>query len=282
MIWWDTSAGANTACVLAAATACLYAIAAARPSPRGRRWPPPRTVCFVAGCATLVAAFGSPLAAYESKPAVHVVQHMLLMMGAPPLLALGAPITLLLRSISPPARRALVGELRDTPLRLLSSRHAAPLLALDYYLSMYLYQLTPVRTFSEQHSLAHAGVHAYFLICGAAFWWPVAASDPTRLRLSGSTRLAMVAAGIPAFAALGLIELARGDPATGWGYAAAGVALTAAGLVLLAWQARQSAAVSDSTTQAPRHVHQVLDDLPRQAANSDRSTPPNTGHPSTM
>ncbi|MHB8694491.1 MAG: cytochrome c oxidase assembly protein [Solirubrobacteraceae bacterium] len=234
MTWWDTSAGANGACLLVAASACAYATAAGRPSPRGNRWPRHRTVCFLAGCVTLLAVFGSPLAVYEDRPAVHVVQHMLLMMGAPALLALGAPITLLLRSLPPRARRAVVGELRDSSLRLLSGRYAPALPAIDYYLSMYVYQLTPVRTFTEQHTLAHFGIHAYFLICGAAFWWPVAASDPTRLRLDPTTRRLMVATGIPAFAVLGWIELAKGDAATGWAYVATGTALTATGLGLLA------------------------------------------------
>jgi putative membrane protein len=233
--WWDTSAGADAACVLVAASAYLYVIAASRRSRRGKRWPHVRTACFLAGCATLLAVFCSPLQVYEDRPAVHVIQHMLLMMGAPPLLALGAPITLLLRSIQPRARRVVVGELRDSSLRLLSGRYAPALLALDYYLSMYVYQLTPVRTFTEQHSLAHFGIHAYFLICGAAFWWPVAASDPTRLRLDATTRRLMVAAGLPAFAVLGWIELAKGDAATGWAYVVAGAALSAAGLGLLAW-----------------------------------------------
>jgi cytochrome c oxidase assembly factor CtaG len=234
LTWWDTSAGANGTLVLTAASAGVYILAARRDSPRGKPWPQVKTACFLAGCLTLIAVFCSPLAVYEDRPAVHVVQHMLLMMGAPPLLAFGAPITLLFRSISPRARRIVVGELRDSSLRLLSGRYAAALLAVDYFLSMYVYQLTPVRTFSEQHSLPHLAVHAYFLICGAAFWWPVAASDPTRLRLSARTKRLMVAAGVPAFALLGLIELAKGDTTTGWAYVAAGTALSAAGLALVA------------------------------------------------
>jgi hypothetical protein len=76
-------------------------------------------------------------------------------------------------------------------------------------------------------------VHAYFLICGLSFWLPVAAVDPTRLRLTRRARELLVAAGIPAFALLGGIELAMSHAATGWAYIATGVALTAAGLIVL-------------------------------------------------
>jgi cytochrome c oxidase assembly factor CtaG len=107
------------------------------------------------------------------------------------------------------------------------------MLAVDYYLSMFIYQLTPIRTYSEQHSLAHAAVHGYFLICGLSFWLPVAGVDPSRLRIPPGTRALMVAAGIPTFALLGAIELAKGEAATGWAYIATGVALSAGGLVLV-------------------------------------------------
>lgn len=233
MTWWDTSADAISTCVSILLVGYLYLLAAHRRSPRGRAWPATRTLWFLAGIVILLAVFGSPLAIYEDKPAVHVTQHMLLMMAAPPLLALGAPMTLLLRSLGPAGRRAVVGELRDSTLRHLSGRYAPYLLAADYYLSMFIYQLTPIRTYSEQHSLAHAAVHGYFLICGLSFWLPVAAVDPTRLRLAPGTRVLMVAAGIPMFAVLGAIELAKGDAATGWAYIATGVALSAGGLVLV-------------------------------------------------
>jgi cytochrome c oxidase assembly factor CtaG len=146
MTWWNTSADAISTCVSILLVGYLYLIAARQPSARGRPWPVARTLAFETGIAVLIIVFGSPLAVYEDKPAVHVTQHMLLMMLAPPLLALGAPMTLLLRSLGPTGRRAVVGELRDTPLRHLSGRYAPYMIAADYYLTMYLYQLTPIRT----------------------------------------------------------------------------------------------------------------------------------------
>jgi putative membrane protein len=231
---WDSSSGTVVACVVLLVLALVYVRAAALRSPRGRRWPKRRTAAFVSGIVLLAYVFGSGLEVYEDDRAVHVVQHMLVMMAVPPLLALGAPLTLLLRTLSAGGRRVVARELRDDPaLRLLSRRWAGVALTLDYYLTMYLYQLTPVRTFAEQHSLAHAGVHGYMLVCGLSLWWPLAGVDPVRLRPTYRVKQLIVALGMPAFAPLGGIELAKGDAATGWAYIVSGVILTAAGLGLL-------------------------------------------------
>lgn len=50
-----------------------------------------RTVLFLVGLALVYVAVGSGLVAYSARPSVVVVQHVLLMMGAPPLLVLGRP-----------------------------------------------------------------------------------------------------------------------------------------------------------------------------------------------
>ena len=55
----------------------------------GRRW---RTACFVAGLATIVAALDSSIDGLaEQLLWVHMVQHILLLVVAPPLLALARP-----------------------------------------------------------------------------------------------------------------------------------------------------------------------------------------------
>jgi cytochrome c oxidase assembly factor CtaG len=187
---------------------------------------------------------------YEDDPAVHVTQHMLVMMAVAPLLALGAPLTLLLRSLPLRGRRLVIRELRGSSLRVFSGRFAAVILAVDYYLTMYVYELTPLRSFAERHGLVHAAVHMYFLLCGILFWLPVVAVDPVRFRPSRRVSATMVAVGLPAFGGLGAIELGRGHAATGWAYLVSGPALTVLGLALLAagerlrldnWMGRTSA-----------------------------------------
>lgn len=96
------------------------------------------------------------------------------------------------------------------------------MLTLDYFLTMYVYQLTPLRSWSEQSADLHFIVHQYFLLCGLFFWCPVAAADPVRLRLTASAKRVMVWLGLPAFGLLGAIELAVGSTATGVAYLVSG------------------------------------------------------------
>ena len=67
---------------------------------RGDRWPAGRTAAFLGGMACFVVATQSGLAAYDTALlSVHMVQHMVLAMVVPVFLALGAPVTLALRTL---------------------------------------------------------------------------------------------------------------------------------------------------------------------------------------
>jgi len=71
---------------------------------RGDRWPVGRTVAFVVGgCGSFYFATQSGLAAYDTTLlSAHMVQHMILSMVVPLFLALGAPVTLALRTLPGP------------------------------------------------------------------------------------------------------------------------------------------------------------------------------------
>jgi putative membrane protein len=249
---WKGDAGTVVLYAALLAMAAAYGVAARRRSPRGRRWPVPRAVSFLAGLALLAVIYGSGLQVYEDQPAVHVVQHMLTMMAVPPLLVLGAPITLLLRTLAPRRRPAVTHLLDDPAFAMLSAPRAPLMLSLDYYLTMFVYQLTPLHTWSEQSTDLHFIVHQYFLLCGLFFWWPVIAVDPVRLRLSAAAKRTMVGLGLPAFALLGGLELATGATATGVAYLACGAALTLVGGAVVAARARGGWGVVPSSAVRPR------------------------------
>src|SRR5512144_1762221 len=91
--------------VIAGLTAALWwyvrALGRLRRSYAG--WPRWRTRCFAAGIGVLTLALMSPVDAYaDLLLSVHMVQHLLLTLLAPPLLLLGAPLTLAVRSASGP------------------------------------------------------------------------------------------------------------------------------------------------------------------------------------
>ena len=81
--------------------AALYPAGLAALRRRGVRWPVRRSISFfVGGLGPLALATLSALGAYDTVLfSVHVVQHMILMMLAPLFIALGAPVTLALRTL---------------------------------------------------------------------------------------------------------------------------------------------------------------------------------------
>ena len=73
-----------------------------------RRWHGGRLAAFLGGLAAIYLALASPIEPFAALLLqVHMVQHLLLMMVAPPLLWLGAPLFPLLRGLPRPVRIVL-------------------------------------------------------------------------------------------------------------------------------------------------------------------------------
>src|ERR1700731_2627366 len=71
-----------------------------------------RLAAFLAGIVSLWIAIGSPLEAFDDVSlTVHMVQHLLLMAIAPPLILLGAPALPLLQGIPQSVARKVVSPL---------------------------------------------------------------------------------------------------------------------------------------------------------------------------
>jgi putative copper resistance protein D len=80
-----------------------------------------RTVAFLAGMGAFALATLSGVATYDTTLlSVHMVQHMVLTMVVPLLLALGAPVTLALRTLPRRPRRWLLAVLHSRVARVLS------------------------------------------------------------------------------------------------------------------------------------------------------------------
>ena len=73
-----------------------------------RRWHGGRLAAFLGGLAAIYLALASPIEPFAGLLLqVHMVQHLLLMMVAPPLLWLGAPLFPMLRGLPRPVRTVL-------------------------------------------------------------------------------------------------------------------------------------------------------------------------------
>src|SRR5487761_2549573 len=88
---------------------------------RGRAWHRSRTVSFMAALVSIDIALQSPLATFTSSYfEAHVLQHLLLMVVAPPLAALGAPSTLFLQTSSRSTKERWLKLLRSRTFAVIS------------------------------------------------------------------------------------------------------------------------------------------------------------------
>jgi putative copper resistance protein D len=153
--------------------------------------------------AVIAVALLSAVDAYaESLFSVHMVQHLLLAMVAPPLLALGAPVTLALRVASPRVRqRVLLPVLHSRLVRAVSW---PPLGWAIFGAVMWATHFTPVFNAALDNEALHSAEHVLYLGSGALFWWPVIGADPVRWRLSPIGRMVYLASQMPVNTAVGL------------------------------------------------------------------------------
>src|SRR5690606_2462740 len=137
----------------------LYLGAIAREAARHRRWPARRIFFFAGGCALLLAALLPPVMdiAHHSLRG-HMLQHLLLGMFAPLGLVLGAPGTLLLRTLPVRAARALMTFLRVRVVRVVIHPLTAALLDMG---GMYLLYLTPLYALSRHDPFLHGFIHLH-------------------------------------------------------------------------------------------------------------------------
>jgi putative copper resistance protein D len=170
---------------------------------RGDRWPAGRSVAFLAGgMGSIVVATMSALGTYDTVLfSVHVVQHMILMMVTPMFLALGAPVTLALRTL-PPRPRALL-------LRLLHTRLARvltfPPLALALFIATpFALYYSPFYELSLRSAFWHAFLHLHFVLVGSMLMWPLMGVDPVPGRVSYPLRLLLMFLMLPFHAFLGI------------------------------------------------------------------------------
>jgi putative copper resistance protein D len=146
-----------------------------------------RTVAWFAGLAALAVALLSGLGRYDTTLFwVHMIQHILLTLVAPPLLALAAPITLVLRLSSAGTRRRwILPVLHSRVVRVL----AFPVVAWVVFAGvMWASHFSPLFDAALDDPLIHELEHALYLGAGLLFWWPAVAADPSPWRMTHPVR----------------------------------------------------------------------------------------------
>ena len=174
---------------------------------RGRRWKARRTVSFFAGLITVDLALQSPVATLTgSYFEAHVIQHLLLMIIAPALMAMGAPMTLILQTSS---RRAKTAWLRIFHSKWFAVLSYPLVVWVLYYGVMLAFFLTPTIGFAMSHMWLMDLINLGFLFGATLFWWPMIGLDPIpRWGASYPLRMVNLLIGVPleSFLAIALLS----------------------------------------------------------------------------
>jgi putative membrane protein len=143
-----------------------------------------RARCFAGGLVSLGVALLSPLDPLSDVLAsAHMVQHLLLVLVAAPLLALSAPAGALLRG-SPAVVRSSVTSSRRRLRLTVRAMHALRNPAVVWLLhvaTLWLWHAAVLYGAALEHPLVHALEHTTFLVTGVLFWRVVVGARAVRV-----------------------------------------------------------------------------------------------------
>jgi putative membrane protein len=159
------------------------------------RW---RSIAFWLGLATILLALQSPIDILARQLFwVHMVQHLLLMAVAAPLLALASPWTRMWRALPLGLRRAVAKPLfrdpRLSPVRWMYRQVARP--SVTWFLvvfNLWLWHAPVMYDITLKYHLVHHLEHVLFLGLSLAFWAQVIDQVPFHARLGSLARSAYV------------------------------------------------------------------------------------------
>jgi putative copper resistance protein D len=177
---------------------------------RGDAWPVGRTFAFVlGGCGSFYVATQSGLAAYDDTLlSAHMVQHMILSMLVPLFLALGAPVTLALRTLGRRPRSWLLAALHSRVAKVLTF---APLTLALYVVSPWALYFTGWYTATLHSAYQHEIMHVHLVLVGSLFFWPLLGVDPLPGRMTHPFRLLVIVLTLPFHAFLGVTIMGQSE-----------------------------------------------------------------------
>ena len=141
-----------------------------------------RPVAFLGGLASVLMALCSPLDALGHYALqAHMVQHLLLMLVAPPLLWLGAPVAPMLLGMPLPIRRAVAAGLAVAPIRRMTAGLAHPIVSwVAFVTALWLWHVPALYDLALRSDAWHHLEHFCFFTTALLFWRLVILAWPAR------------------------------------------------------------------------------------------------------
>jgi len=159
-----------------------------------------RAGSFLVGLFLIWVAGSSPIAALDHELlTVHMVQHLLLMTFAPPLIWLGAPVNPLSRGLPRRFRQTVVAPLFSwPPMQRLGRALTQPAFCwLAAFAVLAGWHFPAAFMLGLQSETWHVIEHASFLVTGLLFWWPIIQPWPSVPRSDLSIILYLFFATLP-------------------------------------------------------------------------------------
>jgi putative membrane protein len=192
--FWDWSV--DPPLVLTVDLAILYWIGARRTVTPARkrvaqRW---RSACFYTGLAVLAIALSSPIEPLSEQLFwVHMIQHILLLAVAAPLIVLACPWIRAWRCLPLDARRRLARDLshgrRTAPLRAVSRTLGRPVPSfLAFSVVLLAWHVPALFDATLRSGALHALEHTLFFLAAIMFWKQVIPSPPLHTSLVAAQR----------------------------------------------------------------------------------------------
>jgi cytochrome c oxidase assembly factor CtaG len=202
---WDLVSVATLAILV---TAGLYLLGVERMRRRGDHWPVGRTLAFVGGgMGSAAIATVSGLGVYDDTLlSVHMVQHMILAMIVPLMMALGAPVTLALRTLPRRPRRWLLAVIHSRVAKVLSF---PPLTFTLFVITPWALYFSGWYAASLHHDVLHDLTHLHMVVVGCLFFWPLVGVDPLPGRISYPARMMLTVLTLPFHAFMGVTIMAQ-------------------------------------------------------------------------
>lgn len=175
----------------------------------GGRW---RSGCYLVALVAVALALVSPLDALsQALASAHMVQHVLLLLVAAPLLAVSAPAATLLRGSPPVVRQAVLRwrrRFRLTRRNLSPLRHPATV-SLLHVATLWFWHAAGPYGAALEHEVIHVLEHASFLVTAMLFWRVVVGSRAAGRVSNGAGILLVFAMGMQSVLLSLLLTFAR-------------------------------------------------------------------------
>lgn len=164
---FDTGTTAYVVDGAIAVAACAYFAGVLRLRRRGRSWSPYRSAAFAGGLMALFVGMGSGLASsVDVDVRAFALQHLLIMMVAPPLLVVGRPAVLVVECAGQAAKRMVVRAL-DHPVM---KKATGPLSWPFYFASMWICLLPPYYGLEVNHIVVDDVSRLVLFLLGLLYW----------------------------------------------------------------------------------------------------------------